>query len=150
VPSDGVCGKRRAATLADEHLVVQWLTEFTAEAVPDSLPPGADSVRRRLGHTIPGIWLWCVDDQPSSLCWQSILAGGIVRISVVYTPQDHRRHGYASANVAAVTRQAFDEGATACMLYTDKANPTSNSVYESIGYRYVGDAAEIRFTATSR
>ena len=74
----------------------------------------------------------------------------IVRISVVYTPSDQRGHGYASANVAAVTRDAFDTGATACMLYTDSTNATSNKVYEAVGYRYVGDAAELRFRTPTR
>jgi predicted GNAT family acetyltransferase len=33
------------------------------------------------------------------------------------------------------------------MLYTDLANPTSNSIYQAVGYRRVGDAVELRFEA---
>jgi predicted GNAT family acetyltransferase len=53
-----------------------------------------------------------------------------------------RGRGYASANVAAVSRNALEAGAFACMLYTDRANPTSNRIYQAIGYRPVGDAQE--------
>lgn len=32
------------------------------------------------------------------------------------------------------------------MLYTDLANPTSNKIYQAIGYRPVADAQEWRFS----
>jgi predicted GNAT family acetyltransferase len=31
------------------------------------------------------------------------------------------------------------------MLYADRANPTSNSIYRAIGYRQAGDACEYAF-----
>jgi predicted GNAT family acetyltransferase len=33
------------------------------------------------------------------------------------------------------------------MLYTDLANPTSNGIYQAVGYRPLGDAVELRFAA---
>ena len=33
-----------------------------------------------------------------------------------------------------------------CFLYTDLANPTSNAIYERIGYRRVAESAEIVFS----
>ena len=33
-----------------------------------------------------------------------------------------------------------------CFLYTDLANPTSNAIYERIGYRRVAEAAEVVFS----
>jgi predicted GNAT family acetyltransferase len=35
------------------------------------------------------------------------------------------------------------------MLYTDLANPTSNGIYQAVGYRCVADAAELRFATPS-
>jgi predicted GNAT family acetyltransferase len=32
-----------------------------------------------------------------------------------------------------------------CALFTDLANPTSNSIYQAVGYRPYGDAAVIDF-----
>ncbi len=64
---------------------------------------------------------------------------GVVRIMSVYTPPEHRRRGYASACVAAVSTWARAQGVDTCVLYTDLANPTSNKIYQAIGYRPVED-----------
>ena len=53
---------------------------------------------------------------------------GVARIGPVYTPSEHRGHGYASAAVAAVSRMLRERGAEVC-LFTDQANPTSNKIY---------------------
>ena len=52
----------------------------------------------------------------------------------------HRGHGYASAAVAEVSRRLLDEGARVC-LFTDQANPTSNRIYQALGYAPVVDMA---------
>jgi predicted GNAT family acetyltransferase len=70
----------------------------------------------------------------------------VSRISAVYTPPEQRGHGYASANVAALSQRALDAGAIACMLNTDQANPVANKIYQRIGYRPVGDAQEWTFS----
>jgi len=64
-------------------------------------------------------------------------AGRAVRVGPVYTPPRHRRRGYGAAVTAAVTRAALDAGEAAVVLFTDLANPTSNSVYQRLGYRPV-------------
>jgi RimJ/RimL family protein N-acetyltransferase len=63
----------------------------------------------------------------------------------VYTPPAHRRHGYAAAVTANATATALEKGAAQVVLYTDVDNPTSNSVYMSIGYVADHDATERRF-----
>jgi predicted GNAT family acetyltransferase len=79
-----------------------------------------------------------------SFCWHTPVSSTvrIGRVGGVYTPPALRGHGYASANVAAASQHALDSGAVACMLYTDRANPTSNRIYQALGYRPVGDAQE--------
>jgi predicted GNAT family acetyltransferase len=75
-----------------------------------------------------------------------VATGSIVigRVGPVYTPPQHRRHGYASAVTAHVTRSLIERGARV-MLFTDAANPTSNSIYQAIGYRLVDELIEVRF-----
>jgi RimJ/RimL family protein N-acetyltransferase len=68
-----------------------------------------------------------------------------IRIAPVYTPPELRGRGYASACVAALSQFLLDAGRQQCYLYTDLANPTSNKIYQAIGYRPVGDALEMRF-----
>ena len=65
-----------------------------------------------------------------------------VRVNFVYTPREYRRRGFASACVADLTQQLLAEGHAFCCLFTDLANPTSNSIYQTIGYRPVCDMSD--------
>jgi predicted GNAT family acetyltransferase len=67
-----------------------------------------------------------------------------IRVGPVYTPPDRRRRGYGAAVTAELTRRELAVGRRYCFLYTDEANPTSNSVYRRIGYRVVGDSTQWR------
>ena len=69
-----------------------------------------------------------------------------IRIGPVYTPPALRGRGYASACVARLSQDKLDEGRTFCFLYTDLSNPTSNHIYQEIGYEPVCDVADYRFT----
>jgi predicted GNAT family acetyltransferase len=40
----------------------------------------------------------------------------------------------------------LDRGYRFCFLFTDLANPTSNGIYQRIGYRYVCEFRQINFT----
>ncbi len=68
-----------------------------------------------------------------------------VRLNIVYTPPEHQRRGYATACVAALSQHLLDSGRSFCFLFTDLANPTSNSIYQKIGYRPVCDFVDIEF-----
>lgn len=63
----------------------------------------------------------------------------------VYTPREKRGKGYASACVAAMSQLLLNQGRKYCFLYTDLANPTSNHIYQAIGYEPVCDADMYRF-----
>jgi uncharacterized protein len=151
---EGVRGGPRPATPADRDLVVAWMRAFGAETLPGRGRHAEDeaAVDRRFAY--PGLMsFWEVDGVPVSFAWRSPLAGAerwpsstVVRISAVYTPPGQRGHGYASANVATLSQHALDEGASACMLYTDAANPTSNKIYEQVGYHPVDTAAAWQFS----
>jgi predicted GNAT family acetyltransferase len=67
------------------------------------------------------------------------------RINMVYTPQAERRKGYATETVAKVSQRILDEGKKFCFLFTDLANPTSNKIYQTIGYKPVIDMDDYRF-----
>jgi len=69
------------------------------------------------------------------------------RLGPVYTPPEHRRHGYASALTAAACRRALDSGARHLVLFTDLANPTSNEIYQRVGFRPVEDRLRVTFAS---
>jgi RimJ/RimL family protein N-acetyltransferase len=153
-PPAAVPGRARPAERADRDLVLDWIVAFSAEMLTDDKPRDeqATSVDRRFDYR-DLMWLWEVDGVPVSFAWRSPLRPPgrwprtpVTRISAVYTPPDQRGHGYASANVAQLSQRGLDAGAEACMLYTDRANPTSNKIYQRIGYRPVGEAREWCFS----
>jgi uncharacterized protein len=130
----------RAATSADRELLIAWEERFVSEA--DAGVPGqaASSVDRRLGAGLQMLW---VDAQePVSTLVLNHEIAGAVRVGVVYTPPERRRCGYASSAVAAASRLALSRGAVRCILFTDLANPTSNHIYETVGYRRFADWEE--------
>jgi RimJ/RimL family protein N-acetyltransferase len=66
-------------------------------------------------------------------------------VATVYTPAPLRGRGHAGAATAAVSRAALDAGAKEVLLFTDLANPTSNGLYQRLGYRAVADFAVYEF-----
>ena len=69
-----------------------------------------------------------------------------IAVNLVYTPPEKRGRGYATACVAGVSQRQLDGGKTFCTLFTDLANPTSNAVYQRVGYQPLADFAEITFS----
>ena len=137
-------GTFRAATEADLPTVARWTAAFFAEAGLDDPSDPDDVAREKIREGSLFIW---EDARPVSMAAWAGRTGRVVRINSVYTPPEHRGRGYASACVASLTRQLLDEGFALCCLYTDLANPTSNKIYQAIGYRPVCDAAEYHLGA---
>jgi GNAT superfamily N-acetyltransferase len=91
------------------------------------------------------MWIWEVDGVPVSMVGYHPALFGVCRVGPVYTPPEHRRHGYAGALTSHVTAQILAAGNQAC-LYTDLANPTSNKIYHQAGYRPVADFVDVEFS----
>lgn len=142
-PPVGVPGDARRATEPDTGLVVSWLRAFHTEASPDNPRVADEVVRQRIEFGL--LWLWVEDDDPVSLAGVSEPAAGVARVGPVYTPPSQRRHGFGSAVTAAASRHALDSGAAHVALYTDLANPVSNSIYQAIGYVPDHDADDVAF-----
>ena len=66
-------------------------------------------------------------------------------VNYVYTPPELRRNGYATECVAKLSKQLLEEGNKYCFLFTDLGNPTSNSIYQKIGYRPIIDENHYKF-----
>jgi predicted GNAT family acetyltransferase len=92
------------------------------------------------------VFLWD-DGGPVSLAALGRRTPHGVSIGPVFSPQERRGRGYASACVAALSQRMLDQGWAFCTLFTDLGNPTSNKIYQAVGYRPVCDFTEIRFSA---
>jgi len=146
-PDPAPPGRARVATAADTDLLVTWIARF----LDDAGLVGSD-LETVVGDKVSygGLTLWeNGDGMPVSVAGRSRRAAGTVRVAPVYTPADHRRQGWASAVTAAVSQTVLDEGAREVVLFTDLANPTSNSIYQRLGYRPVTDRAVLRFEPAS-
>jgi RimJ/RimL family protein N-acetyltransferase len=144
-----VPGRARLAARADQDLCLAWVNAFATEADPNSpRPDPTTEITRRIALGL--LVLWEDEKEPVSLAGLGRPAAGVARIGPVYTPPERRRHGYGEAVTAAASQAALDRGAERCMLYTDLANPTSNAIYQRIGYRPVADAEMFRFEDAGR
>jgi predicted GNAT family acetyltransferase len=77
----------------------------------------------------------------------SRLEAGMIRVMAVYTPPGLRGRGYAGAVTTSVSQAALDAGAADVVLFTDLANPTSNALYQRLGYRPIEDRTVVEFTS---
>lgn len=136
-------GHLRRATEADRSLMREWFGAFFVEATGQEGDPGR-SVERFLTSPTRGLYIW-EDGEPASMAGSTGPTPHGIRIGAVYTPPEKRRRGYASACVAAVSQLMLDSGRQFCFLYTDLDNPTSNHIYQEIGYEPVADSVELRF-----
>lgn len=139
-------GSARIATQDDLDLAVDWSEAFVREI--RGIQPG-DLRRATAGRIAAGrVVLWVSADEVVSFVGHSPVLAGHARIGPVYTPPEHRGAGYASNLVARVSSRLLELGAVPT-LFTDLANPTSNAIYQAIGYTPVADAYELRFVATA-
>ena len=138
-------GAPRAATDADIEWLVAGQTAFIAELdITDSpermraMMPG----RVALGH----FWIWD-DPEPAAYAGFSDAAPDFARVAPVYTLPERRGRGYATALVAALSRELLARGKRRLFLTTDAANPTSNAIYARIGYRPQNEDCHFDFVA---
>ncbi|HST48169.1 GNAT family N-acetyltransferase [Jatrophihabitans sp.] len=143
-PDPAPPGKARPAVEADLDVLMDWLVAFHRESEASEASPQREIYRRRVELGL--IWLW-QDEQgsPVSMAARNVTVAGVSRIGPVYTPPASRRHGYGAAVTAACTCDALDGGARQVVLFTDQANPTSNGIYQRIGFRPLDDRLILRF-----
>ena len=148
-------GALREATLDDFDLAKAWVDRFMYDAdMQAGRDPEAhgreeiapDDLVRKIEQGV--YWFWLDEaGERVHLTGANPPAFGVARIGPVYTPPEQRRKGYAGAAVAQVSQLFLDAGARVC-LYTDQANPTSNGIYQAIGYRPVVDQANLRIVGS--
>jgi RimJ/RimL family protein N-acetyltransferase len=142
-PAPAPGGAVRLASAADRELLRSWLTAFSEENGDDVGRDHDDLIDDRLGHG--GLTLWERAGTPVSLAGVNRPVAGTVRIGPVYTPPEHRRRGYGGAVTAAVSRTALETGAENVVLFTDRANPTSNALYQRLGFGRVEERVVLHF-----
>ena len=145
-PDPAPAGTARMAGDADAKLTADWFAAF-ADEVDDTGRGEDQSAAAREKISRGGAMVWEDGGRPVSIACNTVQVGGMVRIGPVYTPPQARGHGYASAATAALSRRLLEAGAEEVVLFTDLANPVSNSIYQRLGYRPVEDRVVLAFSA---
>jgi RimJ/RimL family protein N-acetyltransferase len=139
-PSPAPAGMFRAARHDEVDLLTRWSDGFFA-AISES----GDSRGLVLGGmAAESLFVW---DHHGAVS-MAAAAGRTrrtVRVAHVYTPPEHRGHGYATACVAALSRHLLEEGSERCCLYSDVTNDASNAIYRRLGYEPICDVTRYVF-----
>ena len=137
-------GGMRLGTQEDLELICKWMQEFHIEAVPDDpMTDFRDFAKKKIDNEDIVIW---EDGEPVSLASKARPTINGISINLVYTPMQFRQKGYATALVAHLCQKLLNEGWKFCTLFTDLSNPTSNSIYQKVGFRPICDFQEYYFT----
>jgi uncharacterized protein len=132
-------GELVLADSSHQGFLEEWIKQYGVEIGEPSV---GDRVSELTTELIENrrLHLWVVDGIPVSMASQARSTKNGATINAVYTPNEFKRKGYASQVVWHLTKKLLGQGYTFCSLYTDLANPTSNSIYKKIGYERISDS----------
>ena len=140
-------GNLRLLEEKDMYFFPYWVEAFHAAKsygnTEMTIPQDAELYRYRLSAKK----LYVLEDNgiPVSMAGYTREMQTAIGVAFVYTPPYYREKGYATSCVAQISQIALEKGFTKCVLYTDLANPTSNSIYQKIGYVPVCDSLMLKF-----
>ncbi|MGE7880427.1 GNAT family N-acetyltransferase [Bacillus sp. NPDC094077] len=123
-------------------LIEQWIHQFCKDV---KLPTTKEEAKQTAHTLIANNRLFGleVDGKLVSVAAKTRPTKNNITVNFVYTPKEARKKGYASNCVAALSQRMLDEGYKTTTLYTDLANPTSNKIYQEIGYEQIMESVLI-------
>ncbi|MFF7394240.1 GNAT family N-acetyltransferase [Streptomyces scabiei] len=137
-------GHSRPVGEQDHDHLMRWCRELAVDLGETVTIDAASWASTRFAEKAYTFWE-TPDGIPVSMAGVNPMVAGMVRVDPVYTPADLRGRGYAAAVTAEVSRAARAAGATEVVLFTDAGNPTSNALYQRLGYRRITDWAPYDF-----
>jgi predicted GNAT family acetyltransferase len=125
----------------EKKLLLNYLEAFIKEALPKTSPEEIKRSQKRLELAIENqkVYVLKIKEKIVSMVQRAGETPNGQTINMVYTPPAERRKGYATETVAKVSQKILHEGKKYCFLFTDLTNPTSNKIYQTIGYKPVID-----------
>lgn len=137
-------GRMRQAHKDEAQLVADMLN-----AMGDEVMQGPRRLITAQSHILPiergNVFFWEDDSKVVSITVANRPQVTSICISGVYTPPDFRKRGYARALVAEVSKEMLARGYKLTNLFTDLSNPTSNKIYQEVGYKPVCDYHQNEF-----
>jgi uncharacterized protein len=136
-------GNFRPAGLEDSPKIGSWLQEFSKEALGETNDLDLQRAERIIRND--QVFTWENEGKIVSMALKTRPIAHSITISGVYTPPEHRQKGYATALVAQLSERLLKSGYQYVNLFTDLDNPTSNAIYQKIGFYSVCDFQMHRF-----
>ncbi len=137
-------GRGRIAGEEDRERLMLWHREFVTDIGGTPSADNGSWADTRIADERVMLWE-TPDGTPVSMAGRTPMVAGQIRVAPVYTPAHLRGRGYAGAATVEASRAALAAGAAEVLLFADLANPTSNGLYQRIGYRPVADFAVYDF-----
>ncbi|MCP4913199.1 MAG: GNAT family N-acetyltransferase [Oligoflexia bacterium] len=140
-------GSLVTATIDHTKIAERFLEGFIRDCFPSDKKPKekAQAMFKRFVED-KTLFLWKNENSEIvSMAAKNRESRNAATISMVYTPNEHRGKGYGSIVTALVSKRMLDEGKKKCNLFTDLSNSTSNSIYQKIGYRMIGESMHYNF-----
>ncbi len=138
-------GNLRLAQESDMAFLPYWSAGFQSDCFGTAPAVQREADYSRYNISSGKLYILEDDGIPVSMAKINREMQTVCGVGFVYTPPYFRGKGYATSCVAAVSHIILERGFTKCVLYTDLANPTSNSIYQKIGYKPICDSLEIKF-----
>lgn len=144
-PSIITCGNLRLSCGRDMSFLPYWFESFDSDCFGSAFSVQNDT--EPYEYQISSGKLYILEDNgtPVSMAKISREMQTVSGVGYVYTPPYFRKRGFATSCVAMLSRMILERGYMKCVLYTDLANPISNSIYQKIGYKPICDSLEIQF-----
>jgi hypothetical protein len=130
-------------------LVLKWAAEMMKEALIDVTEENIEQTKKtyskEFSENKSSFYILFDNDEPVSIARKAGKTPNGNFVNFVYTPPPLRRRGYATECVAKLSKLLLEEGNKYCFLFTDLSNPTSNSIYQKIGYKSIIDENHYKF-----
>jgi len=136
-------GNLKIATEDDLPLIGKWMDTFFEESLQISDSEGAKATAKKK-ISRKEVYLWEKVSIVAMTCIARHTANGI-SINYVYTPNHQRKKGYGTKLVAQVSTLMLKKGYKFCTLFADQDNPSTNRIYQRIGYKTVGEFRTVEF-----
>jgi len=142
-------GHFQRATMKYHELITKWMYDATiAFGMEVEEEPFSEKRLKRAAVLISNnkVYIWVDEDgKPVTMAMRTKKIDHGEVVGMVYTPKEFRRKGYATACVKGVSEEILKDGNDFAALFTDLANPISNSIYMKMGYEPICDYDQYEF-----
>lgn len=133
-PARRAPGRLRAADEGDLECLREWGPRYAYEVnAPADVTAFLERMLRR-----GTLYVWD-DGGARCLVAMSGRTPNGMRVAAVYTPDEHRNRGYATAAVAEITETMLARGFRFCMLVAETQDEAPNRIYRRLGFEAVAE-----------